>query len=238
MNASELRLKARQSLTGNYWPAVLVAFVASIFGALLVNGGSFSINIEERFSEVFGNLPAIVKWYLAIVGSTAGVLSLVNLILGGVIQLGYASYLLKQHDREICETKELFSKFDYFGPGFLQLLLRNIFTALWSILLVIPGIIKSLGYSMTPFLMVENPNLTAKEAIKLSQEKMMGHKWELFCMSLSFIGWSILATLTGGIGYIFLNPYMNAAYAAFYRDKISPKTAVYYEEAPVLGIVE
>ena len=238
MNASELRLKARQSLTGNYWPAVLVAFVASIFGALLVNGGSFSINIEERFSEVFGNLPAIVKWYLAIVGSTAGVLSLVNLILGGVIQLGYASYLLKQHDREICETKELFSKFDYFGPGFLQLLLRNIFTALWSILLVIPGIIKSLGYSMTPFLMVENPNLTAKEAIKLSQEKMMGHKWELLCMSLSFIGWSILATLTGGIGYIFLNPYMNAAYAAFYRDKISPKTAVYYEEAPVLGIVE
>ena len=238
MNASELRLKARQSLTGNYWPAVLVAFVASIFGALLVNGGIFSINIEERFSEVFGNLPAIVKWYLAIVGSTAGVLSLVNLILGGVIQLGYASYLLKQHDREICETKELFSKFDYFGPGFLQLLLRNIFTALWSILLVIPGIIKSLGYSMTPFLMVENPNLTAKEAIKLSQEKMMGRKWELFCMSLSFIGWSILATLTGGIGYIFLNPYMNAAYAAFYRDKISPKTAVYYAEAPVLGIVE
>ena len=238
MNASELRLKARQSLTGNYWPAVLVAFVASIFGALLVNGGSFSINIEERFSEVFGNLPAIVKWYLAILGSAAGVLSLVNLLLGGVVQLGYASYLLKQHDREICETKELFSKFDYFGPGFLQLLLRNIFTALWSILLVIPGIIKSLGYSMTPFLMVENPNLTAKEAIKLSQEKMMGHKWELFCMSLSFIGWSILATLTGGIGYIFLNPYMNAAYAAFYRDKISPKTAVYYEEAPVLGIVE
>lgn len=238
MNASELRLKARQSLTGNYWPAVLVAFVASIFGALLVNGGSFSINIEERFSEVFGNLPAIVKWYLAIVGSTAGVLSLVNLILGGVIQLGYASYLLKQHDREICETKELFSKFDYFGPGFLQLLLRNIFTALWSILLVIPGIIKGFGYSMTPFLMAENPELTAKEAIKLSQEKMKGHKWELFCMSFSFIGWALLATLTGGIGYIFLNPYMNAAYAAFYRDKISPKTAVYYEEAPVLGIVE
>ena len=231
MNASELRLKARQSLTGNYWPAVLVAFVASIFGALLVNGGIFSINIEERFSEVFGNLPAIVKWYLAIVGSTAGVLSLVNLILGGVIQLGYASYLLKQHDREICETKELFSKFDYFGPGFLQLLLRNIFTALWSILLVIPGIIKSLGYSMTPFLMVENPNLTAKEAIKLSQEKMMGHKWELFCMSLSFIGWSILATLTGGIGYIFLNPYMNAAYAAFYRNlcpKSDPQPIVNY----------
>lgn len=231
MNASELRLKARESLTGNYWPAVLVAFVASIFGALLISGGSFSVNIEEKFSEVLGNLPTIVKWYLAIVGSAAGVLSLVNLILGGVVQLGYASYLLKQHDREICSTKELFSKFDYFGPGFLQLLLRNIFTALWSLLLVIPGIIKSFAYSMTPFLMAENPELTAKEAIKLSQEKMMGHKGELFCLGLSFLGWSLLATLTGGIGYIFLNPYMNAAYAAFYRDKISPKTAVTYTNA-------
>ena len=52
MNASELRLNARESLTGNYWPAVLVAFVASIFGALLISGGSFSVNIEEKFSEV------------------------------------------------------------------------------------------------------------------------------------------------------------------------------------------
>lgn len=226
MNASELRLKARESLTGNYWPAVLAAFVASVFGALLISGGSFSVNIEERFSEVFGDLPATIKWYLTVVGSAAGVLSFLNLILGGVVQLGYASYLLKQQDREICSVKELFSKFDYFGQGFLQLLLRNIFTALWSLLLVIPGIIKSLAYSMTPFLMAENPDLTAKEAIKLSQEKMMGHKGELFCMSLSFIGWSLLAALTGGIGFIFLHPYMNAAYAAFYRDKISPKTAV------------
>ena len=116
--------------------------------------------------------------------------------------------------------------------------LKDLFISLWSLLLVIPGIIKSFGYSMTPFLMAENPELTAKEAIKLSQEKMKGHKWELFCMSFSFIGWALLATITGGIGYIFLNPYMNAAYAAFYRDKISPKTAVHYEGAPVLGIVE
>ena len=89
---------------------------------------------------------------------------------------------------------------------------------------MIPGIIKSLGYAMTPFLMAENPYLTASEAIKLSQEKMRGHKGELFWLGLTFIGWSILATLTGGIGYFFLNPYINAAYAAFYRDKISHKT--------------
>ena len=229
MDAPQIRLKARESLKGEYWYAVLTAFVASIFGALLVNGGSFSVNVEERFSELVTNLPSIIKWYLMIVGSAAGALSLVNLILGGVIQVGYADYLLKQHDREIHSTKDIFSKFDYFAQGFLQLLLRNIFTALWTLLFIIPGIVKSFAYAMTPFIMAENPDMSAKEAIKLSQEKMMGHKGELFWLGLTFFGWSLLATLTGGIGYIFLNPYMNAAYAAFYRDKIAPKSVAYTE---------
>lgn len=228
MNASELRRKARESLKGNYWPAVGVAFVAAIFGALLVNGGTFSLNIEERATELFDSLPKFVRIYLAIVTSGAGMLSLVNLILGGVVQLGYAQYLLKQHDREITGTKELFSQFDRFGQGFLQLFLRNLFTALWALLFIIPGIVKSFSYAMTPFIMAENPNLTAKEAIRISMERMDGHKGELFWLGLSFFGWSLLATLTGGIGYFFLNPYMNAAYAAFYRDKISPKTAITY----------
>jgi len=228
MNASELRLKARESLKGNYWYAVMVAFVAAIFGALMINGGSYSVNIEERATELFGNLPTIVKTYLIIAASTAGAINFVAFILGGVVQLGYAQYLLKQQDREVNSVKDLFSQFDRFSQGFLQAFLRGLYTFLWALLFVIPGIVKSFGYAMTPFLMAEDPNLTAKEAIKLSQERMMGHKGELLCLGLSFIGWSLLAALTGGIGNIFLNPYMNAAYAAFYRDKISPKTAVTY----------
>ena len=226
MDASQIRLKARDSLKGNYWPAVGVAFVAAIFGALMVNGGSYSLNIEKRATELFGDLPKIVKTYLMIAAGGAGALSLVNLILGGVIQLGYAQYLLKQQDRELNSIKDLFSKFDYFGQGFLQLFLRNLYTFLWGLLFLIPGLIKSFAYAMTPFLMAEDPTLTANEAIKLSQEKMRGHKGELFCLGLSFFGWAVLAVLTGGIGEIFLNPYINAAYAAFYRDKISPKTAI------------
>ena len=239
MDAPGLRLKARESLKGNYWPAVGVAFVAAIFGALMVNGGSYSINIEKRATELFGELPVFIRTYLLIAAGGAGALSLVNLILGGVVQLGYAQYLLKQQDKEIHSVKDLFSQFDRFGQGFLQLFLRNLYVFLWTLLLIIPGIIKSFSYAMTPFIMAENPDLTAQEAITLSKERMDGHKGELFWLGLTFFGWSLLATLTGGIGYIFLNPYMNAAYAAFYRDKISPKTAVCYsEEAPVLGIVE
>ena len=226
MDASQLRLKARESLKGNYWPAVGVAFVAAIFGALMVNGGSYNINLEKRVTEIFGDLPTILKTYLLIAAGGAGALSLVNLILGGVVQLGYAQYLLKQQDREINSVKDLFSKFDYFGQGFLQLFLRNLYAFLWGLLFLIPGIVKTFAYAMTPFIMAENPNLTANEAITISKEKMNGHKGELFWLSLTFFGWSLLAALTGGIGYIFLNPYINAAYAAFYRDKISPKTAV------------
>lgn len=226
MDASQIRLKARESLKGNYWYAVLAAFVAAIFGALMVNGGSYSLNIEKRATELFGDLPTIVKTYLMIAAGGAGALSFVNLILGGVVQLGYAQYLLKQQDREVHTIKELFSQFDRFGQGFLQLFLRGLYSFLWGLLFIIPGIVKSYAYAMTPFIMAENPDLTAKEAIKLSQERMMGHKGELFWLGLTFFGWSILAALTGGIGNIFLNPYMNAAYAAFYRDQISPKTPV------------
>lgn len=230
MNSSELRLKARESLAGNYWPAVLVALIAAFFGALIATG-SVNLDIEQKISENIGALPSIVYLYLTIVGGAAGFFSFVQLILGGVIQLGYAQYLLKQQDREINDVKDLFSQFDRFGQGFLQMLLRNLFTALWSLLFVIPGIIKSLSYAMAPFLMAEDTTLSARAAIQLSQEKMKGHKWELFCLGFSFIGWNLLSALTLGIGSIFLNPYINAAYAAFYRDKISPKRAYAYTYA-------
>jgi uncharacterized membrane protein len=233
MDAPQIRLKARESLKGEYWYAVLAAFVASFFGALLVNGGTFDVDIKKDVAEMFGQLPKFIKLYLVVVGGIAGTVSFVSLILGGVIQLGYAGYLLKQHDREIHSVKDIFSQFDRFGQGFLQLLLRNIYTFLWGLLFLIPGIVKSFAYAMTPFIMAENPDMTAKEAIRLSKEKMDGHKGELFWLGLTFFGWSLLAPLTGGIGYIFLNPYMNAAYAAFYRDKISPKTAVTFTQPEV-----
>lgn len=225
MKSSDIRLKARESLTGNYWPAVLAALVAGFFGALITSGGTLDVNWEEPVSTLFTELPTVILVVLAIVGTTVGILSLVTFILGGVIQLGYAQYLLKQQDKEINSISDLFSQFDRFGQGFLQAFLRGLFTALWSLLFIIPGIVKAFAYAMTPFLMAEDPSLTAMQAIKLSQEKMKGHKWELFCLSFSFIGWHLLAGLTAGIGYIFLNPYTNAAYAAFYRDKIAQKVA-------------
>ena len=89
---------------------------------------------------------------------------------------------------------------------------------LWSLLLIIPGIIAGYSYAMTGYILAENPELTASEAIARSKEMMAGNRFRLFCLHFSFIGWEILCTLTLGIGNLWLRPYKQAAEAAFYRE--------------------
>lgn len=94
-----------------------------------------------------------------------------------------------------------------------------LFIWLWSLLFIVPGIIAAYRYRLAPYLMAENPNLGIREAVNMSKELMAGHKWRLFCLNLSFIGWGILSALTCGIGDLWLNPYIYAANAAFYVDR-------------------
>lgn len=98
--------------------------------------------------------------------------------------------------------------------GFLMML----FTYLWMLLLIVPGIIKAFAYSMTPYILKDYPELSANQAINLSIKMMKGHKFDYFYLQLSFIGWGLLSILTLGIGYIWLMPYMYASMAAFYED--------------------
>ena len=96
--------------------------------------------------------------------------------------------------------------------------LMGLFLALWSLLLIIPGIVKAFSYAMTPYILEEHPELSANEAIDHSRAMMKGHKFDLFWLILSFIGWGILCLFTFGIGYLWLTPYMQTAVAAFYED--------------------
>lgn len=98
------------------------------------------------------------------------------------------------------------------------MLLMRIFIFLWSLLLFIPGIVKSFSYAMTPFILEENPDLSANEAIDHSRAMMRGHKFDLFWLYLSFIGWAFLTVFTLGVGLLWLIPYMQASLAAFYED--------------------
>ena len=215
MTSSELRAIARRNLEGTWGISVGVALVAALLGGLIVGTGS---NINFNFNEdTVRNLPPIFWTVLLPLVSLAGLLGIVSFILGGTVELGYAKFLLKQYDKKELQFSDLFSQFERFGTGFAQKFLRTLFTVLWSLLFIIPGIVKGLSYAMTPFILEEHPEMTASEAIKASMRLMDGHKMDLFILGLTFIGWQILACLTMGIGFLFLNPYMNAAYAAFYR---------------------
>ena len=96
--------------------------------------------------------------------------------------------------------------------------LMGLFISLWSLLFLIPGIVKAFSYSMTPFILEERPELSANEAIDHSRAMMRGHKFDLFWLLLSFIGWGFLCLFTFGIGYLWLVPYVNTSVSAFYED--------------------
>lgn len=216
MEAKELRRIARENLSGNWGNAVLAGFLAALLGGLITSsGGSIDLNLD---AEHMNRLPDIVKVYFLCAAGIGSTLNFVHLILGGVIRQGYAVYLLKQYDRRDPQTNDLFSQFDHFGSAFCLRFLQGLFIALWSLLLIIPGIVKGFAYSMAPFIMAENPEMTAREALRASEDLMYGHKAELFFLELSFIGWGLLSVLTLGIGSFWLNPYINAAFAAFYRN--------------------
>lgn len=215
MDTKEIRRQARAHLQGNWGLSIGVAVVACLLGGLLT-GMSFIPEIsywkQLDFSETWE-----IREGLRI-GFKNGIFGLASFLLGGVLQLGYARFLLRQHDGKPTEFNDLFSQFDRFGTGFAQHFLRSLYTLLWSLLLIVPGIIAALSYAMTPFILEEHPELTASEAIRRSKELMRGHKTDLFILELTFIGWSLLCILTLNLGHIVLNPYKNAAYAVFYRE--------------------
>ena len=112
----------------------------------------------------------------------------------------------------------LFDYFKDYARVLLTQLLVALYTLLWALLLIVPGIIKSFSYSMVPFILRDYPELKYDAAITLSSNMMRGHKFDLFYLYLTFIGWSLLCILTCGIGFFWLCPYVNQAKALFYED--------------------
>ena len=113
---------------------------------------------------------------------------------------------------------DLFTEFNNFWSAFKVQFLSGLFIALWSLLLVIPGIIKAYAYSQAMYILAENPEIGAREALKRSEEMMKGHKMELFILQLSFIGWELLGAITFGIAYIWVLPFYQATMTNFYNE--------------------
>lgn len=111
-----------------------------------------------------------------------------------------------------------FRGWDEYLRIFLTEFLKGLYTFLWTLLLIVPGIMKSYSYAMTDFVLKDEPELKYDAAIERSMQMMEGHKADLFWLDLSFIGWILLSILTFGIGFLFLMPYIETAHAQFYED--------------------
>lgn len=143
---------------------------------------------------------------------------IVGLVIGGAVSYGLARITVNlARGAEKVDFRDLITGFtDGFGNIFLLGLMSNIFVLLWSLLFIIPGIVKSYSYAMAPYIMQDDPTKSWKQCIDESREMMNGHKAQLFWLDISFIGWIIVGILTCGIGLWFVTPYMNQAHANFY----------------------
>lgn len=177
---------------------------------------------QDLGSQIFSNqwMIALVVCLLASVLSSlaASVVPILGaLLITGPLMAGMASFFLayarKDSDAKI-ET--LFNGFYDFGQTFLIGLMMSLFTFLWSLLFVIPGIVKSYAYSMAYYIKKDNPSYSWQECMDESQRMMQGKKWQLFCLDLSFIGWLVLGALCLGVGTLWVAPYMESARANFY----------------------
>ena len=133
---------------------------------------------------------------------------------------------------------DAFSGFDDFWSAFKVTFLVGLFTYLWSLLFIVPGIVKGISYSMSTYILAENKGKKALECIKESKEMTNGHKGELFVLVLSFFGWYLLGCITLGIAFIWIVPYMSATYANAYQSLKPVVAEPVYEAAPVEESVE
>ena len=140
------------------------------------------------------------------------------LILGGPLQTGISIFSLKLARGQKAEVQQLFDGFRAFANTLVAQLLMVIFVLLWTLLLIIPGIIAAISYSQTFFLLADNPKLKGMDALKQSKAMMQGYKWKYFCLCWRFFGWFLLSILTLGVGFLFLAPYAHVSFAHFYDD--------------------
>lgn len=246
MYARDFRASARAALKGKWGMAMLAGIIALILGAQTfaysngLSGASGATGARDGYTDSYVD-PDVYYYYgdsdygysdydsmmdvflevLPLAGmvlTVVGAFLIIKLIIGCAVTIGYARYHLALMDGMTPGLGELFSGFSMWSKAFLLQFLQGIYLLGWTMLFVIPGIIKTYSYAMSPYILAENPDMSPNEAITASRALMDGNKWRLFCLEFSFIGWGILASLTCGLGSVPLEPYMASARAAFYRE--------------------
>ncbi len=226
-NRQEIKRRGMSSFRGNYWKSVIAAFFYTLFFAGTGASTRYSTSSEELKEEIgsifSGMGEAEIFAILAIVFAAIGVVmvlwTLIDIFVLNPLEVGCQRFFIEnQHDQQTGLDRITYA----FRNGYLSvvggLFLRNLFLSLWYCLLIVPGIVMTYAYRLVPYILAEEPQIGAMEAIRRSKEMMRGHKWDTFVYDLSFIGWYLLTAITAGIaGLFWVNPYKMNADAVLYE---------------------
>ncbi|MGV2940890.1 DUF975 family protein [Mesobacillus sp. LC4] len=215
LTISQIKKKSLATLKGKWGLGVALTFIVFLITTFVPT--IVEILLSGGFSQWFNQT------------ETPVIADMVNLLISFLfIPLTVASYwfylsIARWNDPKISDVFAVYKEWELSLKLIGTSILVGIFTLLWSLLLIIPGIIKGLSYSQVFFLLRDNPELSALEAITESKVRMKGYKWKYFLMNLSFIGWAFIAIFTFGIGFLWLTPYISTANATFYNELIAPQ---------------
>lgn len=233
----ELKQYAKDFLRKHYWKAFLVCLIVTLLnnsggsstsGNELLNKESPMVGIEVEAPSRNGN--PIVKFVTDMSGLPlafiiSGILPIIIIIsivlmitVGFALEVGQSRFFLDgfKGDVRIGKLFSTFNSLEYL-PIVKTQILRNIYIFLWTLLLIIPGIIKSYQYRFVPYILSEQPNLPTKQVLEMSKDMTDGHKMDMFVLDLSFIGWYLLGFMILGLGGLFVDPYVETTYARLFN---------------------
>ena len=199
INRAELKQQAKSLIKGKIGILFVVLLVFYVV--------TFAITLIPSFLSASEN---------GLVATIGTILTFVAAFASAPLSVGLLLVYLDVAKGESVAVKRLFDGFSYFVKAVILMILVGVFTFLWSLLFIVPGIIKSFSYSQAFLILAENPDMSPLEAINESKRMMDGHKWEYFVLSLSFILWYLLCYVTCGIAMIYVVPYMQTTLVLFY----------------------
>ena len=212
----ELKTRAKEALAQGYWKLVLVGAIAGVIGS--GHNSSVEYNFSEETSgDILSSLGAMLPIIFGAVSVGLIIAFLISFFVLNPLEVGTKRFFLKSLTEDT-EIKELLFAFDHGYKNVVKVLFkRDIKVLLWTLLFIIPGIVKSYEYRMIPYLLAENPELTEEEAFRYSRQMMYEQKLEAFVLDWSFFGWDLLSGITLGlVGLFYVQPYVNLTNAALY----------------------
>lgn len=215
IDRKQLKLDAKAALKGNWGKSIVIFLIYFAISFALSGIINLVATPKTYFYDSMGRL--IYSSHSPETSVILVILYLIMYVLIAPLIVGISSFFLKLSNYQPVKVSELFSKFDIFLKTAGLFLLMQLKIFLWSLLLIVPGIIASLNYSQAFYIMAQNPDVGIVEAIELSKQMMKGEKGKYFVLGLSFLGWTLLSVLTLGLLLLWLVPYMMTTYSNFYN---------------------